>query len=158
MGSFSQALREIRMKRGLTQGQLAEILGTKKQVVSRYETGVTSPTLSTMQAWAEKLGVPTERLLKTEEEMRAMITPQMLADAGGDLEEAFNYAVLMGDVRVDAPSESSRADIDRLEALHQNPRLGMLFDRSRDMSDDQIEQVLRFANFILQEREDKGEQ
>lgn len=157
MGEFARILREIRLKRGLSQEQLAQTLGTTKQVISRYELGQRTPKISVIQAWAEKLGVPTERLLKTEEEMRAMITPQMLADAGGDLEEAFNYAVLMGDVRVDAPSESSRADIDRLEALHQNPRLGMLFDRSRDMSDDQIEQVLRFANFILQEREDKGE-
>lgn len=41
----------------------------------------------------------------------------------------------------------------RLEALHQNPRLGLLFDRSRKMSHDDVEFMLQMADRILKERD-----
>lgn len=152
MGDFAQVLREIRQKRGLSQEAMASLLGTSKQVVSRYELGQRTPKISTLKEWAKKLGVPEERLLKTEEEMRAMVTPQMLAEAHGDIEEAFAYAVMMGDVDIPVPSED-RVNLDRLEALHQNPRLGMLFDRQRNMSESDIEMMLMLADRIMKERE-----
>ena len=47
------------------------------------------------------------------------------------------------------------ADLDqaRLEALHQNPALGMLFDRSRKMSSADVDFMLQMADRILKERE-----
>lgn len=101
MGEFAQVLHEMRLKRGLSQDKLAQILETTKQVISNYELGKRTPKISTIQEWAKKLNVPEERLLKTEEEMRAMLTPQMLAEFGGDVEAAFCWAVMMGDVHVD---------------------------------------------------------
>jgi transcriptional regulator with XRE-family HTH domain len=50
--------------------------------------------------------------------------------------------------------EDEDEDRDRLEALHQNPRLGMLFDRSRKMSNDDIDFMLQMADRILKERDD----
>jgi repressor LexA len=44
-------------------------------------------------------------------------------------------------------------DDERLEALHQNPRLGLLFDRSRKMSHADVEFMLQMADRILKERE-----
>lgn len=44
-------------------------------------------------------------------------------------------------------------DRDRLEALHQNPRLGLLFDRQRNMSESDIEMMIGLAERILKERE-----
>lgn len=44
-------------------------------------------------------------------------------------------------------------DGDRLEALHQNPRLGLLFDRQRRMSEKDIEAMLSIADAILRERD-----
>lgn len=43
-------------------------------------------------------------------------------------------------------------DADRLEALHRNPRLGMLFDKSRQMSDADIDAILHLVERILDER------
>lgn len=43
-------------------------------------------------------------------------------------------------------------DQDRLEALHQNPRLGLLFDKSAKMSSDDVEFMLQMADRILKER------
>ena len=44
-------------------------------------------------------------------------------------------------------------DQNRLEALHQNPRLGLLFDRSRKMSNEDVEFMLQMADRILKERD-----
>ena len=41
----------------------------------------------------------------------------------------------------------------RLEALHQNPRLGLLFDHSRKMSKEDVDVMIRFAEGILKERD-----
>ena len=45
-------------------------------------------------------------------------------------------------------------DQQRLEALHQDPRLGLLFDRSRKMSHEDVEFMLQMADRILKEREE----
>lgn len=42
-------------------------------------------------------------------------------------------------------------DMRRLEALHQNPRLGLLFDRTRKMSSADVETMLAVAASILKE-------
>jgi transcriptional regulator with XRE-family HTH domain len=44
-------------------------------------------------------------------------------------------------------------DQQRLEALHQDPRLGLLFDRSRKMSHEDVEFMLQMADRILKERD-----
>ena len=44
-------------------------------------------------------------------------------------------------------------DQDRLEALHKNPRLGLLFDRQAKMSEEDVEFMLQMADRILKERD-----
>ena len=44
-------------------------------------------------------------------------------------------------------------DQQRLKAIHQNPSLGLLFDRSRKMSHDDVEFMLQMADRILKERD-----
>lgn len=41
----------------------------------------------------------------------------------------------------------------RLEALHQDPRLGLLFDRSRKMDSDDVDFMLKMSEKILRERD-----
>ena len=55
---FGDMLKAIRKKRSLTQDELASILGTTKQVISRYETKQRVPRLSVVEDYAAKLGVP----------------------------------------------------------------------------------------------------
>lgn len=51
-------------------------------------------------------------------------------------------------------SDDEDIDQERLEALHQNPQLGLLFDRTRKMSSADVEFMLQFADRILKERDD----
>jgi transcriptional regulator with XRE-family HTH domain len=50
--------------------------------------------------------------------------------------------------------DDDNGDEERLEALHQNPQLGLLFDRSRKMSEADVEFMLQMADRILKERGD----
>lgn len=50
-------------------------------------------------------------------------------------------------------ASSKITDHDRLEALHQNPSLGMLFDRAIRMSTEDVDFMVAFADKILKERE-----
>ena len=57
---------------------------------------------------------------------------------------------------VPMPDRTVSEDDERLEALHQNPRLGLLFDRTRKMKPEDVEFMLQFADRILQERDGDG--
>ena len=62
MSSFSENLRRIRFEKHMTQEEFAELLGTSKQNVSRYESGAVSPKISTAKSIADKLGIPLAEL------------------------------------------------------------------------------------------------
>lgn len=54
---------------------------------------------------------------------------------------------------VPMPDKTVSEDDERLEALHQDPRLCLLFDRSRKMSHADVEFMLQFADRLLKERD-----
>ena len=60
---FGDILRQIRMERGLSLDELAAILDTTKQVLSRYETKKRIPRIAVVDKYARILGVPTSLLL-----------------------------------------------------------------------------------------------
>lgn len=55
-GKFSELLRQMRLKAGLSQQQLATRLGTTQSAVARLESGTTQPRLETVERLAETLG------------------------------------------------------------------------------------------------------
>lgn len=55
---FGQRLKRVRKARFMTLDEMARFLGTSKQVLSRYENGRRAPKITTVQDYAEKLGVP----------------------------------------------------------------------------------------------------
>lgn len=78
---FGSRLKELREERELSQEQLAALLGTSKQVISRYETGQRMPKVDTVMQYAVKLQVSIEKLtgyerdtpdLRTEQEQRLL--------------------------------------------------------------------------------------
>ena len=54
---------EARMARGLSQKDLAVLLGTSQQTVQRWESGVTDPKIGQIQAVSAALGVTVSYLL-----------------------------------------------------------------------------------------------
>ena len=54
--TFGQNLRALRAERGFSQEELAALLGTTKQVVSRYENGQRTPKVTVVEEFARRLG------------------------------------------------------------------------------------------------------
>lgn len=54
---FCDKLKMLRMERGMSQTDFAKLLGTSKQVISRYEKGENTPKITTVANWAAILGV-----------------------------------------------------------------------------------------------------
>ena len=62
MSDFGKKLRNIRLERSMTQDEFAALLGTSKQVISRYENNQRSPKISVAAEYARRLGVPLSAL------------------------------------------------------------------------------------------------
>ncbi|MDE7002931.1 MAG: helix-turn-helix domain-containing protein [Oscillospiraceae bacterium] len=61
-----EQIRIARRGRGWTQEQLAEAIGVKRSVISKYENGAISPSIDTIQRIAEALGADISYLLSGE--------------------------------------------------------------------------------------------
>ena len=60
--------------------------------------------------------------------------------------------VPMPDVQLNLKMFGKDEDAERLEALHQDPRLGMLFDHARKMSKEDVDFMIQMADRILKDR------
>ncbi len=61
--TFGERLKQIRSEQNLSQEALAQLLGTTKQMLSRYELNQRSPRIEQVHKYAEKLHVPVDYLL-----------------------------------------------------------------------------------------------
>ena len=56
-------IKEIRRRKGLTETQLANLIGVQRAVISKYESGMIEPPIKTLQKIANALEVPMYELL-----------------------------------------------------------------------------------------------
>lgn len=63
MASFSNRLKQLRIERGLTQQQLADILNISKSSINMYERGEREPGFETLEAIADVFNVDMNFLL-----------------------------------------------------------------------------------------------
>ena len=77
--SFAERLSEVRKKRGFSQEELAELLGTKGPAIGRYERGVAKPTIEVAGKLAKILGVSLDYLVgNTDQELDANALKRIL--------------------------------------------------------------------------------
>ena len=62
--SFSNRLKETRLKRDFTQEQLAELIGVSIKTYQKYETGVTIPRIATIRKIVIALETTSDELLE----------------------------------------------------------------------------------------------
>ena len=60
---YGAKIKELRKERGLTQAELAEIIGTKQSAIARVEKEEGSSTIATLEKIADALGVTVVELL-----------------------------------------------------------------------------------------------
>lgn len=56
-------LKNARKQKGLTQSQMADLIGVQRSVISRYESGLIEPSVTQIERMADALGVSLENLL-----------------------------------------------------------------------------------------------
>ena len=61
---FGQRARVIRLKQGLSQGDVAKRLNVHRSYISGIERGIRNPSLKVIQRIAKALEVPMEKLIK----------------------------------------------------------------------------------------------
>lgn len=63
VSKFGQKVRKVRLQKGLSQGDIAKILGVHRTYISGLERGVRNPSLLTVQKVAKALGVDAKNLI-----------------------------------------------------------------------------------------------
>ena len=156
MGNQALGLRikKARLAQGMTQKELADAIGVSRGAVSMWESGANEPTLQMLQALTHILGVRYEILIFGEEEARKRVPVAILNKFGGDVEAALDYMDAQTAFKDDEHDPEHDVNVDHLEALHQNPKLGLLFDRSRKMSEKDIDFMIAMADRIMKEDEE----
>lgn len=79
--TIGEKIRKARKEKGMTQEELAELLGIQKSAVAKYENGrVQNIKRSTLKRISAILGIPPSELIfekaKTEDEVLARLTPR----------------------------------------------------------------------------------
>lgn len=61
---YSLKLKEVRLSKGLSQRELADLVGTKQQGISKYENGIDTPSLERLIEFAQILNVSLDDLVE----------------------------------------------------------------------------------------------
>lgn len=72
---FSEKLKLLREEKDMSLSEFAKLLGTSKQVISRYERGENTPKITTVAHYADVLNVSLAYLMNDEETNRTGTTP-----------------------------------------------------------------------------------
>ncbi|MBZ3666648.1 helix-turn-helix domain-containing protein [Pseudomonas monteilii] len=81
-GTFAETLARLRAEKGLTQRQLGSSAGVAWSMISKYESGQSTPRLKILMRLAEALGVSVEELQGQAPESRTVTL--ILEEPGGD--------------------------------------------------------------------------
>ena len=108
--TFGSKLKQIRAELGLSQSEFAKILGTSKQVISRYELGQTTPKISVVSEWCQILGLNLDNLINDNKSIYDFPEPRITEDVVtfpviGEVAAGFEHIALedWGGDTVDVP-------------------------------------------------------
>jgi transcriptional regulator with XRE-family HTH domain len=153
-------LRELRQQKHLTQKELSKILQISASTIGMYEQGRREPDHDTLTKIADFFGVPTDYLL-------GRIAPA----SNGSWEYAGNYkggfagqdgvhfALFAGQQEEEQKQEPRYYHdpevAEMANQLKDNPDMRVLFDASRDLKKESIEEVVKFIQY--QKAKERGE-
>lgn len=122
--TFGTILKQLRLERAMSQDEFAKLLGTTKQVISRYEKNQRTPKITVANEYAKLLGVPLNVLL-------------------GEV-----------DSTKDLKKPAAQVDDELLEKLSKDPNKLLLMQWIAKMDTDQLERVIKLLDAaLLQPRE-----
>ena len=125
MCEIANKIKTRRQELGLTLEDVARAVGVGRSTVRKWETGMIR------NMGRDKIAALAKVL---------QMSPVEFVPGDGDkIEHPDLYA--------------DSVDIERLEALHQDPRLGLLFDHTRKMKKEDVDFMIQMAERIVKERD-----
>ena len=146
MNEIAKKIMNRRHELGLTLEDVATAVGVGRSTVLRWESG------SIKNMGRDKIAALAAVLQLNPVELVPFTQPGLRAEVM--VNELDRRLRKMEDITKESEGMIQKDDWIRLEAIHQNPKLGMLFDRTRKMSNDDVEFMLQMADRILKERDD----
>ena len=148
---LEELIKKYREDNDISQREFARRCGLSNSLISIFEMGKNpqtgkriSPDLETYRKLANGMGMSVQKLFEQLGSGALVSVKHDYTFAGDEFTHFMTSTV---------PDNLSAEDQEVLEALHQDPRLGLLFDRTRKMSHDDVEFMLQFADRILKERD-----
>ena len=153
-------LKELRQGKNLTQKDLSKILQISASTIGMYEQGRREPDHETLTKLADFFDVPTDYLLG-----------RIIPDGKGSWKYAGNYDgcfagqdgkhFMLFDGQQDQPAQPAPSYYHDPEVaqmaneIKDNPDMRILFDASRDLKKESIEEVVKFIEF--QKAKERGD-
>lgn len=146
---LGEMITQYRQEHDISQREFSRRCGLSNSLISIIEKGINPQTgkpmsqdLDTYHKIARAMGMTLQALFEAlDGDELVSLRPIRSEEVDGHIVTTFAN-----------PSEEIQ-NRDRLEALHRNPRLGLLFDRATKMKPEDVEYMLRFADGILNERD-----
>lgn len=95
---FSERLRELRERRGLSQARLADEIGCSKSAISMYENGTRTPDFELLETFADLFNVDIDYLLGRDDKSVYFIEPGV-KELAEELYHDTDRRVVMDEVR-----------------------------------------------------------
>ena len=134
MSLFSENMRRLRYERHMTQEEFAELLGSTKQNISRYESGAVSPKISTAKSIADKLGIT-------------------LAELSGEMDALRAELIIEAEDRIKRIRKDDNASVSEISDIDL-----ALYGEIREMSEAKKREALDLFRFLrLQDEKQKQE-
>ena len=146
MCEIGKKIKLRRQELDLTLEEVAKAVGVGRSTVQRWESGmIKNMGRDKIAALARILRInPVELVPFTNVQDRVAVAT----------DEAIRKMNKMQELTAESESMIQDDDWVRLEALHQDPSLRMLFDRSRKMSHADVDFMLQMAERIMKERDE----
>lgn len=139
-GQIGNAIKELRIAKGLSQVELAQVSGVPQQTISAAESGKTVPRVDTLLALSDALGVSPNDIYRS-----AGLLPENSVEYVASV-----LGVSAGDVRRILAGEPEGVKMLREAG---RPRLRELWQATRDLPDEVFERILAFVLFERQRLE-----
>lgn len=133
---LAQRLREIRERKGLSQGDISRLMVVRRAYISRVESAEHMPPLRILQRWARVLEVPLYQLFyggKTPPERLQILTPEVttLAAANGSHGRYFGE---LGRLLRRLTESERKFLLEMAEAIHRRRSRGVFFAQRKSVS------------------------
>ena len=148
---LEEVIKKYREEHDISQREFARRCGLSNSLISIFEMGKNPqtgkrihPDFETYRKLANGMGTSVQKLFEQ-------------LGSGALIKINHDYTFENGEftdfMTATVPDNLLEEDRQRLEAIHQDPRLGLLFDRTRKMSSADVDFMIQMADRILKERE-----